>query len=58
MMASYVVPGLTTIAQPKYELGRTVAEILMGRIEGNRGPIIHQVLPTKLIVRGSTALLA
>jgi DNA-binding LacI/PurR family transcriptional regulator len=54
-LSTYFVPGLTTISQPKYELGRTVAEILLGRIAGNREPQIYQILPTQLVVRGSTA---
>ncbi|HVO44089.1 MAG TPA: LacI family DNA-binding transcriptional regulator [Aggregatilineales bacterium] len=54
-LSAYFVPGLTTVSQPKYELGRNVAEILLERIEGNRDPRIHQILPTKLVVRESTA---
>jgi LacI family transcriptional regulator len=55
LIASYAVPSLTTIAQPKYELGRTVAEILLQRIQGHRGERVNLVLPTQLVVRNSTA---
>jgi LacI family transcriptional regulator len=54
LLASYVAPALTTVAQPKYELGRTVAEVLLRRVQGNKESPIHLVLPTELIVRGST----
>lgn len=53
--ARYCDPPLTTIAQPKEELGREamslLIEILQHRASGPR----KRVLPTQLIVRGSTA---
>jgi len=54
-ISAYAVPSLTTIAQPKYELGQKVAEILLKRIQGDDAPILHLTLPTELIVRKSTA---
>lgn len=53
-LAAYVVPSLTTIAQPKYELGRKVAEIMLERIHGETCPPRTIVLPTHLVVRQST----
>ncbi len=44
-------PPLTTVHQPLVEKGRIAAEMLFGRREAG-GPI---VLPTRLVVRGSTA---
>ncbi len=58
MMASYSAPGLTTVVQPKYNLGRTVADILLRRIQGNRNPPERHVLPTRLEIRQSTAALS
>jgi LacI family transcriptional regulator len=55
MMASYAVPSLTTIHQPKYELGQKAAEILLRRIQGDKSAITQLVLPTELVVRASTA---
>ena len=49
--ASRVNPPLTTVHQPLVEKGRIAAELLFGRREA-AGPI---VLPTRLVVRGSTA---
>lgn len=53
-LAAYIAPGLTTIAQPKYELGRKAAEILLERIHGEGCPPRTLVLPTRLVVRQST----
>ncbi len=53
--ASYTQPPLTTIAQPMALLGRTVAEILLARIEqGKTLPAQEIRLPCRLIVREST----
>ncbi|MBW7886257.1 MAG: LacI family DNA-binding transcriptional regulator [Caldilineaceae bacterium] len=54
-IAAFLVPGLTTVAQPRYELGRRAAQILLRRIEGNREPPSNLVLPTELVVRASTS---
>jgi DNA-binding LacI/PurR family transcriptional regulator len=43
-------PPLTTIQQPGEEKGRMAAELIVGR-----GPVRHEVMPVRLIVRGSTA---
>jgi DNA-binding LacI/PurR family transcriptional regulator len=44
---------LTTLAQPKREIGRASAELLLARIEGR--PAESRILEGELIVRGSTA---
>jgi LacI family transcriptional regulator len=54
-VAEYSVPPLTTVAQPKYDLGKVVAELLVRRIQGDEQPPVTQVLPTRLVVRQSTA---
>lgn len=53
-LAAYTVPGLTTISQPKYELGRHVAQVLLRRIDGDDQPPQHEILSTTLIERGTT----
>lgn len=55
--AATMNPPLTTIAKPKYEIGAAAAHFLLDRLNG-RTPVQqrHQLLPCRLIVRGSTAL--
>lgn len=52
--ARLAVP-LTAVAQPREQLGRTAAQLVMERIEGRRHETARIVLPTQLIVRESTA---
>jgi len=47
--------GLTTVAQDGFAMGKRAAELLIERIEGHDGPCRHDVLPTQLRVRASTA---
>lgn len=47
--------SLTTVAQPKYEIGRQAAERLLGLLRGERFDNLELVLPTELRVRRSTA---
>ena len=49
-----VQPGITAVAQPTYELGRTAANLLMERIENPTLPIREVVLKSKLVVRKSS----
>lgn len=53
MMSRYVSPGLTTARQPTRALGRWAAIRLHERIEGRRHDVQPQVLPTRLVIRGS-----
>ena len=52
---SAFAPGVTTIAQPNYDLGKRAAELLMDRLTGRppESPRI-EVLPTRLVVRESS----
>jgi LacI family transcriptional regulator len=54
LISAYTIPSLSTIAQPKYELGQKAAEILLRRIQKSDDPIRNIVLPTKLMARAST----
>ncbi|BCL62265.1 DNA-binding transcriptional regulator CytR [Desulfomarina profundi] len=53
-IASYVIPELTTIRQPAYDIGKLGADLLFQRIGGCMKPV-HRMLDLSLIVRESTA---
>jgi len=48
-------PPLTTVRLPHYELGRSAAELLLERLDDPAAASRRIVLPTELVVRGSTA---
>ena len=50
-MAALLDPPLTTVHTDKYELGRTLVEVLGRRLDGH--PVEHRVLAPRLVVRGS-----
>lgn len=52
-IASYVIPELTTIRQPAYEMGKLGAQLLFQRI-GNQSKPVQLMLESSLIVREST----
>jgi GntR family transcriptional regulator, arabinose operon transcriptional repressor len=53
--ASLAVP-LTAVRQPREQLGRLAAKLVVDRIEGRRTETARIVLPTELIVRHSSGL--
>lgn len=53
MTSRFMAPGLTTVVQPTRSLGHWAAIRLHERIEGRRHDVHPQVLPTRLVVRGS-----
>lgn len=52
--ASYVIPALTTIRQPAYEMGEIATELLFQRMETPTKPV-QRMLESSLIIRESTA---
>jgi DNA-binding LacI/PurR family transcriptional regulator len=52
-VASYTSPPLTTVRQPKQEMGRRAMSILLELLAGEE-PGSRILLPGELIVRGST----
>lgn len=54
-LASYSTPRLTTIAQPKYEMGQLITRLLLERIAGAELPLRREMLQTSLVERQSTA---
>jgi LacI family transcriptional regulator len=53
LLSSFLDPPLTTVAIPQYDIGASAAELILGRI-AERGEPVHRLLPTELVVRGST----
>jgi LacI family transcriptional regulator len=53
-LASRVTPTLTTIALPRYEIGRLAMQNLLSLIREPAQPKINQMVDTRLIVREST----
>ena len=53
LLADLLDPGISVIAQDPGALGRVAAELLFRRLDGDRSPSQHVVLPTRLIARGS-----
>ena len=56
MLADGVDPALTVVAQDGDRLGRTAAELLFARLDGDRGAARRVVVPTTSVVRGSGEL--
>uniref|UniRef100_A0A7C3RUU6 LacI family transcriptional regulator n=1 Tax=Dictyoglomus thermophilum TaxID=14 RepID=A0A7C3RUU6_DICTH len=54
-LANLTIPELTTVSQPFYEMGVKAAEVLIERLKNPDLPIQHIKLPTKLVIRESTA---
>jgi LacI family transcriptional regulator len=49
----FVGAGISAVAQPAYQMGAAVAELLLRRIEGQSGLCTHLVLPAQFVERGS-----
>jgi LacI family transcriptional regulator len=53
VLADLLDPGVTVVAQDPATIGRLAAEQLLARIGGDGGPPRLQVVPTRLVPRGS-----
>ena len=47
--------NLTTVDQPRPEMGRAAVTLLLERLEGGRETARNVLMPPSLVVRGSTA---
>ena len=56
-IASYMIPQLSTVAQPILEMGETAVELLFARLKDPGQPSKEAVLKTRLIARQSTKAL-
>jgi len=54
-LAAYAVPPLTTVVQPKLQIGTLAAEMLLDRVDGKFGPPRQVMLEPLLKLRASTA---
>jgi LacI family transcriptional regulator len=52
-LAEMVEPAVSVVAQDPQALGRTAAELLFRRLDGDDSPSVHRVLPVRLLARGS-----
>jgi LacI family transcriptional regulator len=53
LLADLLNPPVSVVAQEPASLGRTSAELLFARLDGDHTPPQHLVMPTQLIPRGS-----
>jgi LacI family transcriptional regulator len=53
VLADLLDPAVTVVAQDPRGTGLLAAELLFRRVDGHTGPYVHEVLPTRLIPRGS-----
>jgi LacI family transcriptional regulator len=53
-LAAHIVPELTTVAQPIYQIGRTAAQLLLQQIQDPNAATSNVILRDELIIRKST----
>ena len=56
-LADVIEPAISVVAQDPQAMGRTAAEQLFRRMDGDTSPTVHRVVPVTLIPRGSGELL-
>ena len=54
-LSEAIYPPLTTVSQPRAEIGRLAMSVLTGIMAGKKGPAEPVIAPTRLVVRESTA---
>ena len=54
-LAPFVYPALTTVDQPAAQMAETAGAVLMRALQDGAGEIEYIMLPTKLVIRDSTA---
>lgn len=52
-LGDIVEPAISVVAQDPQAIGRTAAELLFRRMDGDTSPSVHHVVPVELIARGS-----
>lgn len=54
-LTQYCDPPLTTVTQPRFEIGKQAMLLLLEQLQGNSVPSGSRLLDSKLTIRGSTA---
>jgi LacI family transcriptional regulator len=57
-LADMLDPAISVVAQDPQALGRTAADQLFRRLDGDTAPAVHHVVPVSLIARGSGEIAA
>jgi LacI family transcriptional regulator len=52
-LGDIVEPAVSVVAQDPQAIGHAAAELLFRRMDGDTSPPVHQVMPVKLMARGS-----
>lgn len=55
LLSTVTRPALSTVSQPKYDMGQQAVKLLIERLQKKRQKVKHVVLATRLEVRGTTA---
>jgi LacI family transcriptional regulator len=55
-LADMLHPAITVVRQDVPRIGRTAADLVLSRIEGDRSPAVHAVVPAEIVRRGSGEL--
>lgn len=53
-LASYTIPPLSTVCQPKQEIGQMAIELMLARMASPSLPPQHKILPPQLVIRESS----
>jgi LacI family transcriptional regulator len=54
-IATLTDPGLTSVDQKGYEMGKVAATLLIDRIENPRNPVQNRIITSELVIRGSSS---
>ncbi len=55
LLGKYLRPPLTTVHLPAFDLGRQAGDMILRIIGGQDLPSLRVLLPTRLLIRSSTA---
>lgn len=56
-LVARIQPPLTTVAIPQHQIGVEAARLLLQRLDDRQVALERRLLPTQLVVRGSTGRL-